>query len=262
MVKRTDYTHGTPSWVDLSAADLEKAEAFYGEIFGWTYAEDAVEGGGYVMAELGGASAAGMMRQAGEQAKLGIPSTWNSYISVDGIDDVAGRVDGLGGRLIAAPMDVASAGRMCVIVDPTGAVVCLWQANRHVGAGVVNEPNAYAWNELLTPDVPAAARFFEALLGWTTKAPDQGSAGSYSIFHLDGAPVAGAMSPPHDGVPPHWVVYFTVDDADTTAAKAESLGATVASPPSDTPVGRLAHLVDPQGATFAIMQPARTAPAV
>ena len=52
-------------------------------------------------------------------------------------------------------------------------------------------------------------------------------------------------------VPPHWLVYFMVDDCDAAVTKAESLGATVAMPARDFPgVGRVALLRDPQGAAF------------
>lgn len=256
MTKRTEYSHGTPSWVDLSTTDPDKARAFYGEIFGWNFEENPIpEGGAYVMADLEGASVAGLMQQQPEQAAMGIPPMWNSYITVSDLDATTARVAELGGQVMAPPMDVMTAGRMSVIVDPAGAVVCLWEANEHPGAGVVNEANAYAWNEMVSPDVATAATFFEGLLGWTTEVQDMGPMGQYTLFNVGGEPVAGGMAPPMDGIPPHWGVYFMVADAEATATKAQSLGATVINPVTDTPVGKLGHLADPQGAAFAIMQP-------
>ncbi len=56
-------------------------------------------------------------------------------------------------------------------------------------------------------------------------------------------------------MPPHWSVYFAVDDTDAMTSKAESLGAKVMVPPSDIPeVGRFAVLQDPQGAVFNIIR--------
>jgi predicted enzyme related to lactoylglutathione lyase len=52
-------------------------------------------------------------------------------------------------------------------------------------------------------------------------------------------------------VPPHWLVYFQVDDCDASAARAQALGAKVTMGPQDFPgVGRIALLNDPQGASF------------
>jgi predicted enzyme related to lactoylglutathione lyase len=55
-------------------------------------------------------------------------------------------------------------------------------------------------------------------------------------------------------VPPHWMVYFAVDDIDAAAARVEELGGRVAVPPTDTPAGRFAVVNDPQGAVFSIIR--------
>jgi predicted enzyme related to lactoylglutathione lyase len=49
-----------------------------------------------------------------------------------------------------------------------------------------------------------------------------------------------------------------VENADETANKAQSLGGQAIVPPSDIPnMGRFAVLQDPQGAVFAVYQPAK-----
>ena len=62
-----------------------------------------------------------------------------------------------------------------------------------------------------------------------------------------------AMGPEHEGVPPHWMVYLSVADCDATVAKAQETGGKVLVPPMDTPVGRFACLMDPQGAAFSVI---------
>ena len=65
----------------------------------------------------------------------------------------------------------------------------------------------------------------------------------------------GRMLPP--GVPPHWLLYFLTSDCDALAAKAKTLGAQLHfGPESIENVGRMAVVADPQGAVFAIFQPA------
>ena len=56
------------------------------------------------------------------------------------------------------------------------------------------------------------------------------------------------------GVPSNWVIYFGVEDAYATAAKAVELGGTALRTPEDTPHGRNATLADPHGAIFIINQ--------
>jgi predicted enzyme related to lactoylglutathione lyase len=59
-------------------------------------------------------------------------------------------------------------------------------------------------------------------------------------------------------VPPHWAVYFAVDDTDATAEKAKQLGGQVQVEPMDIPdVGRFAVISDPQGAVFSVIKNAQ-----
>ncbi len=255
MPERTGYSHGTPSWLDLSSSDPGASRDFYGGLFGWDFEENPTDAGGtYVMASKGGKSVAGMMQQAPEQAEMGIPPMWNSYVTVDDVEDTTSRAAEAGGSVMMPAMDVMDAGRMAVIVDPTGGVLCLWQAKEHIGSEVVNEHGALTWTELITPDVDAAAAFYGATLGWGTEAMDMGEAGTYTLFLNGGEQIAGAMPPPMEGIPTHWGVYFAVDDCDACVAAAQGLGATVLNPPTDTPPGRMATLADPSGATFSVIQ--------
>ena len=90
-----------------------------------------------------------------------------------------------------------------------------------------------------------------------------GDAGSYTVLtDVNGRQVGGcmdlAMLP--EGTPPHWNVYFNVDDVDASVAKAEALGAKTLAPAMDVPgVGRMAMVADPQGASFWVMAAADAA---
>jgi predicted enzyme related to lactoylglutathione lyase len=110
------------------------------------------------------------------------------------------------------------------------------------------------WYELATPDLTAAAAFYGQTLGWTVA--DSGTPGmQYHIASMGKATVAGMMQA-EPGQPQAWGIYFAVDSADATAAKATSLGAKLIVPPADIPgTGRFAVLIDPQGAAFSILQP-------
>ncbi len=260
MPTRTEYQHGTPSWIDLSTSDVDASRAFYGPVFGWDFeANPTDQGGEYVMARKGEHAAAGIMQQQPEQAAMGIPPMWNTYITVDDVAATVEQVDGAGGSVMMPPMPVMDAGTMAVVVDPTGAVVCLWQADQHIGSEVVNEHGALCWNEVITPDVPAATAFYGALFGWGTETMDMGEQGEYTVFMLGEHGVAGAMNPPIDGIPPHWGTVFAVDDIDATLQAVTDAGGTVVAGPFDTPVGRSGACTDPQGASFQIIQLAEPA---
>ena len=153
-------------------------------------------------------------------------------------------------------IDVRDEGPVVDDVDPTGAVVSVWQPRAHIGADLANEPGTFCWNELATRDTEAAKPFYRAVFGWEGETNvDAGMA--YTEWKLDGRSVAGMMDMgaqvPAD-VPPHWLVYFAVDDTDASVAKCEELGGAVRVPPMDIEPGRFSVLADPQGATFAVIR--------
>jgi len=59
------------------------------------------------------------------------------------------------------------------------------------------------------------------------------------------------------GVPPHWMPYFEVEDCDATVAAAKEAGGTMSVAPFDLPYGRIAVLTDPFGAVFSVNQTQR-----
>jgi predicted enzyme related to lactoylglutathione lyase len=112
-----------------------------------------------------------------------------------------------------------------------------------------------SWNELVTTDVAAAKSFYTGLFGWSTEA--FGSGMDYTLFKQGDASVGGMMKCPMDGVPAHWLPYVTVEDVDACSSKAVKLGARVVAPAFDVAdVGRIAVLLDPQGAAIGLFKPA------
>lgn len=110
------------------------------------------------------------------------------------------------------------------------------------------------WYELATNNADAAKGFYSKVLGWTWA--DSGMPGmTYLLAKADTAMVAGLFNA-EPGMPLAWTYYVAVDDADALVKKAKGLGATVVVVPTDIPnTGRFAVLIDPQGASFAILQP-------
>jgi predicted enzyme related to lactoylglutathione lyase len=216
--------------------------------------------GRYFMCSLRGRDVAALGSQQGEEA----PATWNTYVAVDSADETAAKAAEAGGQLLGEPFDVFDAGRMAAVRDPAGAPFSLWQAGRNRGAGIVNEPGTLCWNELTTRDPDGARPFYPALFGWQESGVDYGGV-EYTLWHRGDEPeprpetaIAGMMPMVGDmwpaDLPPHWMVYFGVADADATAVRCAELGGMVSVPGFDTPGGRLAVLDDPLGAVFSVRQ--------
>lgn len=252
MPERTEYAAGCPNWVDLQTTDPAAAKAFYSSLFGWTYDDQPVDeanGVFYSIAKIDGKDVAAIAPMPPDSA--GIPTHWNSYVSVPDLESTAALVEPAGGTVIMPPFDVMDAGRMAIVQDPTGAMIAVWQAKNHIGASLVNDPNTWSWNELLTPDVPKAGEFYAKVFGWTVHpVPD----GSYTEFKLNGESIAGAQNPPMPGIPPLWSVYFSVADTDAAMEKITAAGGAIFAGPIDIPIGRLAVAADPQGGMFNIIR--------
>ena len=215
----------------------------------------------YHMQTINGLPACSMYQQGEEERSQGVPPHWNIYFTVENVDQTIGTVGQNGGQVVFGPHDVFEAGRMAMCQDPQGAFFAIWQPNQHIGARIKQETGAMFWHELLTTDQNAAIDFYVAALGverGSVMQPHQ-----YAMVNAGGTKVAGIMqiTPEMGEFPPHWTVYFGVENADEAVAKAQSLGATVYVPATDIvptegqpPIGRFAALGDPQGATFSIFQ--------
>jgi uncharacterized protein len=141
---------------------------------------------------------------------------------------------------------------------------CLDKLEKYLGGGQKNQQRAmpagaFSWNELLTTDEDAAAKFYGQVFGWTTE--DFPHAGTrYTIFKNSGQGVAGLMKRPSEQCPPNWMGYVTVASADETAKKITDAGGKLLMPPFDVPtVGRIAVFQDPQGAALGVFQPLKNA---
>jgi predicted enzyme related to lactoylglutathione lyase len=183
---------------------------------------------------------------------------WATYVRSNDAGATAQAVKDAGGQVVMGPMDVMGQGRMAVFTDPTGAFISIWQPQMHQGAELVNEPGGFCWNELYTRDMPAARAFYEKVFGWGVEEMDSSvPGGKYTTFGVDGRTIAGGLDMSGwlpDSVPPHWLVYFTVRNAEESAARVKELGGTVIDGPKDTPMGPIAIIEDPVGAAFGIVQ--------
>ncbi len=157
-----------------------------------------------------------------------------------------------------SPFDFADAGRTAVFTDEEGAAFCVWEANQHNGAQVVNDPGSLNFNGLNTRDTEAAKAFNGSVFGWRTFAM-----GEAEMWALDGY---GDFIESHRFRPPRTVGggrcaarvrgrgghhqpnrrhparhagalerELAVEDVNTAAAKATELGGAVLVPPFNAP---------------------------
>ncbi|MFJ8309226.1 MULTISPECIES: VOC family protein [unclassified Streptomyces] len=249
---------GGLNWLDLGTPDTDAAVAFYEGVFGWEFVSAGPEAGGYGFLKKDGRTVAAV----GPLTEEGASSAWTVYFRTLDADATAKAVEQAGGTVRFPPMEVFTAGRMAGFTDPAGAEFAVWEPRDMDGLELVNEPGSVSWIELYTTDGGAAKDFYRAVLSWETRDMPMGEGIVYTIA----GPAGGGESTMHGGImqlpdenlrrgsASEWHPYIEVEDCDATAARAQELGATVIIPAVDTEgVGRLAMLLDPFGAPFAVI---------
>jgi uncharacterized protein len=250
----TPYQPGTPCWIDLMAPDQQAALDFYRDLFGWQGEIGPEKYGGYSVCTLRGKPVAGMMKAMAPGDQPAPSPAWTTYFATASAVATQEAVAGNGGNVLVPEVDVAGLGRMVVAADPQGAVFGVWEAQEFAGAGIVNEPGALVWNQLVTADPRAAGTFYRAAIG--LEAASMPDLPEFTGFQVDGRTVGGVqdMSKVPEGTPPHWLVNFAVDDTDSTVDALVRAGGVVLQPPFDMErVGRMSTVADPWGAVFAVV---------
>jgi predicted enzyme related to lactoylglutathione lyase len=241
---------GAPIWIDLLTSDLERAQQFYGTVFGWTFESAGPEYGGYVNAFKDGKPVAGLM---GNTPEMQSPDGWTTYLHTADINATVAKATAAGGVSCVEPMEIKDKGWMGLLTDPTGAFFGLWQPTGHQGFEVVNEAGAPVYFQLTTRDYGKALDFYREVFGWQTDVVSDTDEFRYSTALFDGCALLGVMDGTTDlaeGVPSNWFFFLGAGDVDKTVQLILDNGGSVIRGAEDTPYGRLAAVADPTGAGF------------
>lgn len=114
--------HGSIHWSELMTNDVEAAKSFYGATAGWEFEDAPMPGFTYTLCKVDGVPIAGMM-PIEAMGQDGVTPHWMTYVAVTDIDEVAGKVEASGGKVLSAPFDVPNVGRIAILADADGAVV-------------------------------------------------------------------------------------------------------------------------------------------
>lgn len=118
---------GSIGWADLTVEDAESIRDFYSEVVGWTF--ESVDMGGYsdftMCLPATGEAVAGVCHALGPNAKL--PPVWLVYVNVDNVEASIEQCRSLGGSVISGPHRMGDHGRYCIVRDPAGAPIGLFE---------------------------------------------------------------------------------------------------------------------------------------
>lgn len=248
------FQAGEAVWVELRSAEPSVAMDFYAGLFGWAVRSERLGSTVYRMCNLDGRDVAGIVD---DSVHGGGSRGWLTYFAVDDIEAITRQAVTLGGKVLAAPRHLPSAGNGATVVDPFGAVFGLYQGEARPGVEALNSPGALCWNELDTGEPEAAAAYYQALFGFDIEMQRSVTGQPYTVLKLGDVSVAGVLKLDNEWpniVPSTWVTYFTVASLEDAVAKVVDLGGTPSVGPFDTPHGKL-HLVrDAEGNTVCLVE--------
>ena len=250
MANRTAAPLGAPTWIDIATSDLDRAQTFYGNVFGWTFESAGPDYGGYVTASCDGRPVAGLMFN---DPRWNAPDGWSTYLHTADVDATITAAVGAGGTSCGGAMDIPAKGRMAMLTDAAGAVFGLWQPAGHNGFEVVNQTGAPVWHQLTTRNFAKAIDFYTKVFGWQVSVESDTPEFRYSNAIFDGEPLLGVMDGSAflpAGELSNWAVFLGADDVDKTVELITDNGGAVIRGAEDTPYGRLAAVTDATGAGF------------
>ena len=112
------------AFFEVISPDHERAQKFYGELFGWQVAADRAMGGyGLVDTGAGEDAIGGGIGPSSAPGDAGV----KIYVRVDDLEAFLDRAERLGGRRLVPPTDLPGEfGRFAIFTDPDGNQVGLW----------------------------------------------------------------------------------------------------------------------------------------
>ena len=110
---------------EISAKDVDRAQRFWGGLFGWQFGESVMPEGDYRMAHAGENFGAAL-------SSMGEPGHPNVYFDVDDIEASLAKVRELGGEA-DGKQPVPQMGWFAACKDSEGNAFSLWQTDSNAG---------------------------------------------------------------------------------------------------------------------------------
>lgn len=118
---------GTVMHMDLTVPNAEEVRDFYQAVAGWSSQGLSMgDYDDYVMMDSAGNPVSGICHKRGENSNL--PPQWLIYITVADMDASVAACTERGGAVVDGPRDMGGS-RFCVVRDPAGAVVALFEVS-------------------------------------------------------------------------------------------------------------------------------------
>jgi uncharacterized protein len=242
-------------WMELLTRDVGSAVEFYGQVFDWqfeTYGpEDDTET--YTLVLHDGQPIAGMVFSRPRDRSMKRDGRWVGLISVNDVAAAEARVRKAGGKVLVPRQSMGQRGEAALFADTEGAMFGVIRSATGDPEDYVGEPQEWLWAELWADDPARMARFYQDLGEYEVVAgatPGEGTG-----FHLasGGRARAGILAKPIE-TPSTWIPFVRVEDVEQTVSRARAAGGHIVATPDSYHGTRVALILDPMGAPFAVAE--------
>ncbi|MEE4173142.1 MAG: VOC family protein [Xanthomonadales bacterium] len=245
-----ERTPGKFVWFDLATPNLAEAQAFYQDVFGWSYRSPGPSAEEYVLALNGGQPVAGMFQAepaGGEQDG----ASWLALLSVEDVDQAVAAARAAGGSVEVEPASVPARGRHALLRDPAEAIFGVLRSSSGDPVDAEVPLGGIFWVDLFARDVEAMAAFYAQLAPYEVTSREIVEAGEGRLLNAGGMPRAGLVPVDEEANRSAWVPYVRVADVQATLDRAvESGGFVIVAPDAAVLDGNLGVFVDPNGAVI------------
>ena len=232
-------------WFDLLTEDVQAAQKFYGELFGWQFKTKG-NSSDYIVINSGDKPIGGIASYNNKESEDQV-SIWLASLSVEDVDRAVSATKARYGKVLDAPIDVKGRGRMAVIQDPEGAELVLIRAAGGDPVDAAVNSGEWLWVDLFTRDAKAAGEFYGALAGYVPQSVENGEDHSYNLLKKGSRAYGGVVELRWEEVEPNWLPYIKVDDLEETISQAEKLEGILI-----LRIENVAIIADPSGGVFGI----------
>jgi predicted enzyme related to lactoylglutathione lyase len=237
-------------WHDLVTPNTAGAHEFYANAVGWK-TESWDKDQAYQMFAAPSGPIGGTVEN-----KSTTPH-WLAYIGTPDVDAAVDTATRLGARVLTAAAPLPNGGRYATLADPQGGTFGIYASSTWAGPDGAPKVGEFSWHELASNVEPNEAfKFYSELFAWDEISQhDMGAMGPYLIFGRNGRRLGGIFNKGAAGKPgsAYWLSYVSVADLDACVEQSKAARGSVLVGPMDVPDGdRIAQLMDPYGAFFAL----------
>ncbi len=121
--------------------------------------------------------------------------------------------------------------------------------------GAKSPIGSIVWHDLTVPNADEVRAFYSQVVGWKSEPVSMGDYDDFNMISPDDGQCAAGICHARGSnakLPPQWLIYISVADADEAAAKCKKLGGKIIDGPRDMGEGRFCVIRDPAGAVAAL----------